>query len=112
MGLEFLKLPQMSQAKIGKLDFFPMNQKIESVSIFFPKIGSRYVNSCVVFDVYAMFWPFFSAAFKEIVTYLTLPCVLDFYSILPSLSYDFLAISSQFAHFNSIILSCLNSQVN
>ena len=28
-GLEFLKLPQMAQAKIGKLDFFPMNQKIE-----------------------------------------------------------------------------------
>ena len=26
----------MAQAKIGRLDFFPMNQKIESVSIFFP----------------------------------------------------------------------------
>ena len=30
---QFLQIPQV---KIGKLDFFPMNQKIESVSIFFP----------------------------------------------------------------------------
>ena len=28
----------MSQAKIGKLDFYPMSQKIEEVSIFFPII--------------------------------------------------------------------------
>ena len=35
-GPGYLKLPQMSQAKIGKPDFFPMNQKIETVSIFFP----------------------------------------------------------------------------
>ena len=28
----------MSQAKIGKPDFYPMTQKIEEVSIFFPTI--------------------------------------------------------------------------
>ena len=36
MGLGFYKLSQMAQAKIGKPDFFPMYQKIETVSIFFP----------------------------------------------------------------------------
>ena len=38
MALESFQLTQISQAKIGKMDFFPMNQKIESVSIFFPTI--------------------------------------------------------------------------
>ena len=33
------RLPQMAQAKIGKPDFFPMNQKIKTVSIFFPMKG-------------------------------------------------------------------------
>ena len=37
----------MAQVKIGKLDFFPMSQKIEEVSIFFPTMMDGWIKKIV-----------------------------------------------------------------